>query len=57
MPRASKVIGQRDGRRVVYELHDDHVAEMLEQVVAHVDHVRLGVSGGAVGSATRGVSR
>jgi DNA-binding transcriptional ArsR family regulator len=39
------VVGQRDGRRVVYELHDDHVGELLEQVVAHVDHVRLGVSG------------
>jgi len=39
------VVGQRDGRRVVYELHDDHVGEMLEQVVAHVDHVRLGLSG------------
>ena len=39
------VVGQRDGRRVVYELHDDHVAQMLEQVVAHVDHVRLGISG------------
>ena len=39
------VIGVRDGRRVVYELHDDHVAELLEQVVAHVEHVRLGLSG------------
>ena len=39
------VVGRRDGRQVVYELHDDHVAEMLEQVVAHVDHVRLGLAG------------
>jgi DNA-binding transcriptional ArsR family regulator len=39
------VVGQRDGRRMLYELHDDHVGEMLEQVVGHVDHVRLGVSG------------
>jgi hypothetical protein len=30
---------------VIYELHDDHVAEMLEQVVSHVDHVRLGLAG------------
>jgi DNA-binding transcriptional ArsR family regulator len=35
------VAGRRDGRQVVYELYDDHVAEMLEQVIAHVDHVRL----------------
>jgi ArsR family transcriptional regulator, nickel/cobalt-responsive transcriptional repressor len=42
------VVGQREGRRVVYELHDDHVAEMLEQVVAHVDHVERGISGRAM---------
>jgi ArsR family transcriptional regulator, nickel/cobalt-responsive transcriptional repressor len=39
------VVGQRDGRQVVYELYDDHVAELLEQVVSHVDHVRLGLAG------------
>jgi ArsR family transcriptional regulator, nickel/cobalt-responsive transcriptional repressor len=39
------VIGQRDGRKIVYELHDDHVAELLEQVVSHVEHVRLGLAG------------
>jgi DNA-binding transcriptional ArsR family regulator len=39
------VIGRRDGRQVVYELHDDHVAELLEQVIGHVDHVRLGLAG------------
>jgi len=39
------VVGQRDGRHVVYELHDDHVAELLEQVVSHIDHVRLGLAG------------
>jgi DNA-binding transcriptional ArsR family regulator len=39
------VIGQRDGRRVVYELHDDHVGELLAQAVGHVDHMRLGLTG------------
>jgi ArsR family transcriptional regulator, nickel/cobalt-responsive transcriptional repressor len=39
------VIGRRDGRQVVYELHDDHVAELLDQVVSHVEHVRLGLAG------------
>jgi DNA-binding transcriptional ArsR family regulator len=39
------VIGVRDGRRVVYELHDDHVGELLTQAVGHVDHVRLGLAG------------
>ncbi len=31
----------RDGRRSVYELHDDHVAVLLAQAVHHVDHTRL----------------
>jgi DNA-binding transcriptional ArsR family regulator len=39
------VTGQRVGRQVVYELYDDHVAELLEQVVSHVEHVRLGSAG------------
>jgi DNA-binding transcriptional ArsR family regulator len=39
------VTGRREGRQVVYELHDDHVADLLEQVVSHVDHVRLGLAG------------
>jgi ArsR family transcriptional regulator, nickel/cobalt-responsive transcriptional repressor len=39
------VVGQRDGRRVVYELHDHHVAQLLAQAVGHVDHVRLGLPG------------
>ena len=45
------VVGQRDGRQVVYELHDDHVAELLEQVVSHVEHVRLGLAGRHRGAA------
>lgn len=39
------VTGQRAGRQVVYELYDDHVADLLEQVVSHVEHVRLGLAG------------
>ena len=39
------VVGVRAGRQIVYELHDDHVAELLEQVVSHVEHVRLGHAG------------
>ncbi len=46
------VVGHRDGRRVVYELHDDHVATLLEQVVAHVDHLRLGLSGRTAAAAS-----
>jgi DNA-binding transcriptional ArsR family regulator len=39
------VVGERAGRQVVYELHDDHVGELLTEAVAHVEHVRLGLSG------------
>ena len=38
------VIGHRDGRRVVYDLHDDHVGELLEQAISHVEHVRAGLA-------------
>jgi DNA-binding transcriptional ArsR family regulator len=46
------VVGRREGRQILYELHDDHVAEMLQQVIAHVDHVRLGLAGRADAAAT-----
>jgi DNA-binding transcriptional ArsR family regulator len=48
------VVGRREGRQILYELHDDHVAEMLQQVIAHVDHVRLGLAGRADAAATVG---
>lgn len=38
------VTGTRDGRQVVYALHDHHVGELITQAVAHVDHIRLGLS-------------
>lgn len=38
------VVGHRDGRRVVYDLHDDHVGELLEQAISHVEHVRAGLA-------------
>lgn len=36
------VVGHREGRQVVYDLHDDHVGELLEQAVSHAEHVRTG---------------
>jgi DNA-binding transcriptional ArsR family regulator len=39
------VIGRRDGRRVVYDLYDDHVAHLLEEAISHVEHVQLGLAG------------
>ncbi len=38
------VVGARDGRTVVYALHDDHVAELLDQAVFHTEHLRLGLA-------------
>jgi ArsR family transcriptional regulator, nickel/cobalt-responsive transcriptional repressor len=38
------VVGQRHGRRVVYDLYDDHVGELLEQAISHVEHLRAGLA-------------
>jgi DNA-binding transcriptional ArsR family regulator len=39
------VVGRRDGRRVVYELHDEHVGQMLEEAISHVEHLRIAAHG------------
>jgi ArsR family transcriptional regulator, nickel/cobalt-responsive transcriptional repressor len=36
------VVGERQGRNVVYSLYDSHVAELIDQAVWHVEHLRLG---------------
>jgi DNA-binding transcriptional ArsR family regulator len=38
------VVGHRDGRRVLYDLHDEHVGELLEQAISHVEHRRAGLA-------------
>lgn len=37
------VTGTRDGQRIVYGLHDHHVAMLLEQAIYHSEHLRLGL--------------
>lgn len=37
------VTGERDGRRIVYRLYDNHVAQLLDQAVHHIEHLRLGL--------------
>jgi DNA-binding transcriptional ArsR family regulator len=37
------VTGERRGRSVVYALYDSHVAELLDQAIYHVEHLRLGL--------------
>ena len=39
------VTGERSGRTIVYELYDDHVAELLDQAISHAEHVRAGLAG------------
>lgn len=36
------VVGERHGKQIVYALHDPHVAELLEQTISHVQHLRMG---------------
>jgi DNA-binding transcriptional ArsR family regulator len=36
------VVGERRGKHVIYALHDDHVAELLDQAIFHVQHLALG---------------
>lgn len=38
------VVGERDGRQVIYALHDDHVGALLAEAVSHTEHLRLGLS-------------
>ena len=44
------VIGERHGRSIVYALYDDHVAELLDQAIFHVEHLRLGLADAPVAS-------
>lgn len=36
------VIGERRGRQVLYSLHDEHVASLLDEAVFHMQHLDLG---------------
>ena len=38
------VVGERHGRNVVYSLYDVHVAELIDQAVGHIEHLRLGMA-------------
>ncbi|MGW4197142.1 ArsR/SmtB family transcription factor [Streptomyces sp. NPDC005004] len=40
----SLITGTRQGRSIVYALHDSHVAELLDQALHHVEHLRLGIT-------------
>ncbi len=38
------VVGERHGRRVVYSLYDEHVVELIDQAIGHVEHLGLGAA-------------
>ncbi|MBT0771714.1 helix-turn-helix transcriptional regulator [Kineosporia sp. J2-2] len=38
------VVGNRSGRSIVYNLYDNHVAQLLDEAVYHSEHRRLGVT-------------
>jgi ArsR family transcriptional regulator, nickel/cobalt-responsive transcriptional repressor len=38
------VVGEREGRHVIYALHDDHVRSLLSEAVSHTEHLRLGLA-------------
>ncbi|GAB2713684.1 ArsR/SmtB family transcription factor [Kitasatospora kifunensis] len=48
------VVGERHGRSIVYALYDHHVAELLDQAVHHVEHLRLGISDAATDTSAAG---
>ena len=37
-------VGERDGRRIVYALYDDHVRALLSEAVSHTEHLRLALA-------------
>lgn len=38
------VAGDRNGRNIVYRLYDNHVAQLLDEAVYHIEHLRLGAT-------------
>lgn len=38
------VVGTRQGRQVIYALHDPHVGALLDEAASHVAHRRLGLA-------------
>jgi ArsR family transcriptional regulator, nickel/cobalt-responsive transcriptional repressor len=43
VPREMRfVVGERQARQVLYRLHDEHVASLLDEAVCHMQHLDLG---------------
>ena len=50
------VVGERDGRQIIYALHDDHVHALLGEAVSHTEHLRLGLSASPMSRGSAGMS-
>ena len=46
------VVGDRQGRQIIYALHDDHIGVLVEQAVSHAEHLRLQAHAAALAVAT-----
>lgn len=44
------VVGERQGRQIIYALHDAHVGVLLAEAVSHVEHLRLGLAARPTGA-------
>jgi ArsR family transcriptional regulator, nickel/cobalt-responsive transcriptional repressor len=38
------VVGERQGKHVIYALHDEHVGVLVAEAIAHAEHVSLGIA-------------
>ena len=38
------VVGERDGRQIIYAMHDEHIRALLAAAVSHTEHLRLGLA-------------
>ena len=37
------VVGEREGRQIIYALHDEHIGALLSEAISHTEHLRLGL--------------
>ncbi len=38
------IVGRRQGRHVLYSLHDQHLGTLLAEAISHAEHLQLGIS-------------
>ena len=47
------VHGRRNGNRVIYSLHDEHVGDLVAQAIYHVEHTQIATQKQLAAQATR----